>query len=103
MHRAQKMQSRRTTRRSEERDLSSATATKKVIIEFPEKLLKQTEEAASKLSTNRSELIRSLVEDYLAKRRREEFEKSLAEGYRAFADFDRRVAEEFAFSDDDTL
>jgi metal-responsive CopG/Arc/MetJ family transcriptional regulator len=87
----------------EERHLSSATATKKVIVEFPEELLKRTEEVASELSKNRSELIRSAVTCYLERRKKDEFEKSLAEGYRAYADLDRQIAEEFAHSDDDTL
>jgi CopG family transcriptional regulator/antitoxin EndoAI len=74
-----------------------------VIVEFSEELLKQTEEVASELSKNRSELIRSAVKSYIETRRKDELEKSLAEGYRTYAEFNRQIAEEFKYSDDDTL
>jgi len=93
----------RQTESRKERRLSTATATKKVIVEFSETLLKETEEAASQLSTDRSKLIRSAVESYLARLKKEELEEALAEGYRTHAELDRHVAEEFAYSDTENL
>jgi metal-responsive CopG/Arc/MetJ family transcriptional regulator len=93
----------RQTESRKERRLSTATATKKVIVEFSETLLKETEEAASQLSTDRSKLIRSAVESYLARLKKEELEEALAEGYRTHAELDRHIAEEFAYSDTENL
>lgn len=83
--------------------LLSTAATKKVIVEFSETLLKETEEAASQLSTDRSKLIRSAVESYLARLKKEELEEALAEGYRTHGELDRQIAEEFAHSDNENL
>jgi len=83
--------------------MRSATATKKVIVEFPEDLLRRAEEVASELSTNRSELIRSAVEAYVLRRDAAALEKELAEGYRANADFDRQIAQEFAHVDAENI
>lgn len=86
-----------------ERRLSPATATRKVIVEFSETLLKRTEEAASKLSTDRSKLIRAAVESYIEQQNKAELEEALAEGYREHAALDRQIAEEFAHSDSENL
>jgi metal-responsive CopG/Arc/MetJ family transcriptional regulator len=83
--------------------LNTAGATKKVIVEFSETLLKETEEAASQLSTDRSKLIRSAVESYLDRLKKAELEKALAEGYRTHGELDRQIAEEFAHSDHENL
>ncbi|SRR5712691_561496 len=83
--------------------MGSATATKKVIVEFPEDLLRRAEQVASELSTNRSELIRSAVEAYLKARDEAELGKELAEGYRANADLDRQIAQEFAHLDAENI
>jgi len=93
----------RQTESRKERRLSTASATKKVIVEFSETLLKQTEEAASQLSTDRSKLIRSAVESYLEGLKKTELEEALAEGYRTHAELDRQIAEEFAYSDTENL
>ena|SRR5579862_7107920 len=86
-----------------EKRLGTATATKKVIVEFSETLLKETEEAAAQLSTDRSKLIRWAVENYLERLKKAELEKALAEGYRTHAELDRQIAEEFAHSDAENL
>jgi hypothetical protein len=93
----------RQTKSRKERGLSTATATKKVIVEFSETLLKETEEAASQLSTDRSKLIRSAVESYLEQLKKAELEIALAEGYRIHGELDRQIAEEFAYSDTENL
>jgi metal-responsive CopG/Arc/MetJ family transcriptional regulator len=77
----------------------ASTGTKKVIVEFPEDLLKQAERVASELSTDRSKLIRSAVETFLENRAKMQLEEELAEGYRSFAALDREIAKEFAHVD----
>jgi metal-responsive CopG/Arc/MetJ family transcriptional regulator len=86
-----------------EKRLSTASATRKVIVEFSETLLKETEKAASQLSTDRSKLIRSAVESYLERLKKTELEEALAEGYRTHGKLDRQIAEEFAYLDDENL
>jgi metal-responsive CopG/Arc/MetJ family transcriptional regulator len=93
----------RQTESRKERRLGTASATRKVIVEFSETLLKQTEEAASQLSTDRSKLIRSAVESYLERLKKTELEEALAEGYRTHAELDRQIAEEFAPLDNENL
>jgi metal-responsive CopG/Arc/MetJ family transcriptional regulator len=79
----------------------TATAKKKVLVEFPEKLLLETEKTAHDLSTNRSEFIRSAVRDKLKRLERRRLEQELAEGYQANAAFDSELAEEFDHADAD--
>ena len=86
-----------------EKRLGTASATRKVIVEFSETLLKETEEAASQLSTDRSKLIRSAVESYLERLKKTELEEALAEGYRTHGELDLQIAEEFAHLDDENL
>ena len=83
--------------------MHSSTATKKVIVEFPEDLVKRTEVAASKLFTDRSKLIRSAVEEFLSVQLRDELEQSLAAGYVANAELDRKICQEFAYVDSENL
>ena len=83
--------------------MPSPGATKKVIVEFPEDLLKRTEMAASKLSTDRSKFIRSAVEEFLNTQERAELEQRLAAGYLANAELDRRISQEFAYVDSENF
>jgi len=78
---------------------TTATKTKRVLVEFPEDLLRQADEMANDLSTDRSKLIRNAVRAFVERKRRAELAKELAEGYRAYAEFDRHVSEEFAHVD----
>ena len=57
----------------------------RVLIEFPEGLLKRADEAARKLEKNRSELIRSAVEQMLAELEKKQFDLELAKAYAANA------------------
>jgi metal-responsive CopG/Arc/MetJ family transcriptional regulator len=82
---------------------ASVTKTKKILVEFPEDLLRQAEEAASDLSTDRSKLIRSAVRVFLERRKRSQLAKALAEGYQAHAEFDRRVSAEFVHVDSENF
>jgi metal-responsive CopG/Arc/MetJ family transcriptional regulator len=77
--------------------MASSAATKKVIVEFPEELLKQTEEVAAELSTDRSKVIRSAVEAFLDSREKARFEAELAEAYRANDEYNRKIAAEFVY------
>jgi len=79
------------------------TATKKVIVEFPETLLKEAEEAASKVPTDRSKWIRAAVEASLEASKKAELDKRLADGYRTHDKLDREIAREFAVVDADNF
>jgi metal-responsive CopG/Arc/MetJ family transcriptional regulator len=82
------------------RSMAMASAgTKKVIVEFPEDLLREAEKVASELSTDRSKLIRSAVETFLDDRAKMRLEEELAQGYRSFAALDREIAKEFEHVD----
>ena len=79
------------------------TPAKKIIVEFPSDLYARTEIAVAELAVNRSVLIRSAVELYLETLNRRKLERELAEGYVANADLNRRIAEEFAYSDSENI
>jgi len=73
----------------------AAVKTKKILVEFPEDLLQETQQAADQLATDRSKVIRRAVRFYLEKRKDARMAQALAEGYQSFADLDRRVVAEF--------
>ncbi len=79
--------------------VAAKRAGRKVTVEFPATLYAETERATAQLSINRSTLIRSAVQEYLDKWRREEFQKQLAEGYVANASQAREIAEAFSHVD----
>jgi metal-responsive CopG/Arc/MetJ family transcriptional regulator len=81
----------------------STAATKKVIIEFPKDLLERAEQRASDLSTDRSKLIRSAVEQYLEFSVRRELERTLAEGYRANDVRNREISQESRYVDSENI
>jgi metal-responsive CopG/Arc/MetJ family transcriptional regulator len=72
---------------------------RKVIVELPADLYAETEKATAQLSINRSALIRSALQEYLDKWRREQLENELAEGYIANAAQARETAEAFSHLD----
>jgi metal-responsive CopG/Arc/MetJ family transcriptional regulator len=74
---------------------SASAKTRKILVEFPENLLQQAEQAAQDLSTDRSKLIRNAVHAFLERRERARVAKALAEGYATHAGFDRQAAAEF--------
>ncbi len=74
---------------------TGAVKTKKILVEFPEDLLQETQQIASDLATDRSKVIRRAVRFYLQKRKNARIARALAEGYQAFADLDRRIVAEF--------
>jgi metal-responsive CopG/Arc/MetJ family transcriptional regulator len=71
----------------------------RVLVEFPEGLLKRADEAARKLAKNRSELIRTAVERLLDELETKRFEQELAAAYIANAQLSREVMEEFIHVD----
>ena len=71
----------------------------RVLIEFPESLLKRTDDAARAMDTNRSELIRTAVEEMLEKMETKRFELELAAAYTANAQMSREIMEEFVHVD----
>ena len=71
----------------------------RILVEFPENLLKRADEAARKLEKNRSELIRLAVEQMLAGMEKKQFELELAAGYAANVRVALELADEFAHID----
>jgi metal-responsive CopG/Arc/MetJ family transcriptional regulator len=74
---------------------SASVKTKKILVEFPEDLLRQAEQAAADLATDRSKLIRTALRSFLQRRERARLAKALAEGYATHANLDRQAVAEF--------
>lgn len=71
----------------------------RILIEFPVSLLQRTDNAAARLEKNRSELIRTAVEQLLADMEKKKFELELAAAYAANAEMNQDLAKEFAHVD----
>ena len=71
----------------------------RVLVEFPENLLRRADEAARKLDKNRSELIRTAVEQLLEEMETKRFEQELAAAYTANAPMSLEILEEFVHVD----
>lgn len=80
-----------------------AAASRKVVVDFPEPLFRETQRAAADLSTNRSSLVRAAVEHYLEGLRRKKLDEELAAGYAANSALDRGIADEFSAVDYETF
>jgi metal-responsive CopG/Arc/MetJ family transcriptional regulator len=93
------MKSRTSRRNSKPPKVFARRTGRKVIVELPASLYAETEKATTQLSISRSVLIRSALQEYLDKWRREELEKELAEGYIANASQARETAEAFVHVD----
>jgi metal-responsive CopG/Arc/MetJ family transcriptional regulator len=78
-------------------------ATRRVVIDFPEPLFRETERAVAELSTSRSSLVRVAVEHYLEALRRKRLDEELAAGYVANSAMDRKIAAEFSAVDYETF
>jgi CopG family transcriptional regulator / antitoxin EndoAI len=74
----------------------AARKPKKIVVDFPEPLFRETERMVAELSTTRSDFIRLAVEEYIRERRQKKLREQLIEGYIANADGAREIAEEFA-------
>ncbi len=71
----------------------------RILVEFPESLLKRAEDAARRMNKNRSELIRGAVEQLLEKMETKQFELELAAAYAANAPLSREIMDEFVHVD----
>jgi len=71
----------------------------RLLIEFPESLLKRADEAARELNKNRSELIRTAVEQLLQGMATKRLELELAAAYTANAQRNVELVEEFTHVD----
>ncbi len=71
----------------------------RVLVEFPQSLLQRADDAASKLEKNRSELIRTAVEQLLEEMEKKKFETELAAAYAANAQMNIELTKEFAHAD----
>jgi metal-responsive CopG/Arc/MetJ family transcriptional regulator len=71
----------------------------RILVEFPESLLKRADEAARKLEKNRSEFVRTAVEQMLTEMETKRFESELAAAYTANAGLSLEMVEEFSHVD----
>ena len=78
---------------------AGTAASRRVVVNFPALLLKETERLSAETGITRSELIRCAVEQYLEALNRKKLEQELAAGYVANSALDRRIAEEFSAVD----
>jgi metal-responsive CopG/Arc/MetJ family transcriptional regulator len=82
---------------------SRMPASRKVIIDFPDALYAATQKGVQELSVTRSGLIREAARDYLRRMERQKLARELTEGYRANADLNQKLSEEFVHLDSDNL
>jgi metal-responsive CopG/Arc/MetJ family transcriptional regulator len=71
----------------------------RILVEFPENLLKRADDAARRMDKNRSELIRTAVERMLEELETKQFELELAAAYKANAPISQEIMEEFVHVD----
>ena len=89
----------RTARKRGNLRSAATSASRKVVVDFPAPLFRETERVVAEIGTNRSKLIRCAVEQYLETLQRKRLEQELAAGYVANSALDRRIAEEFSAAD----
>jgi len=82
---------------------AATAASRKVVVEFPTPLFRETERAAAEIGASRSKLIRCAVEQYLEALQKRRLEQELAAGYVANSALDCRIAEEFSAVDYETF
>ncbi len=75
----------------------------RVLVEFPENLLKRADEVAQEMKMSRSELIRTAVESRIQEIELKRFEQQLAEGYLANAEMNLALLEEFKHVDNEAF
>jgi CopG family transcriptional regulator / antitoxin EndoAI len=78
---------------------TARTGRERILIEFPTSLLERADNAAARLEKNRSEFIRTAVEQLLDDMEKEKFELELAAAYAANAQMNLDLAKEFAHVD----
>jgi metal-responsive CopG/Arc/MetJ family transcriptional regulator len=76
-----------------------ADQTRKVTLDIPGKLYKETQQAVMEMNITTSMFIRKALEAYLASLLRAKLESELAAGYRETASLSDRVHQDFKFVD----
>jgi hypothetical protein len=79
------------------------TQKRRVLVEFSASLLTRADDAARKLEQNRSQLIRNAVEQLLNGMESSRFDRELAAAYKANADMNLSLSEEFSAVDREGL
>lgn len=79
----------------------TASATRKVAIDFPASMHEQVETAASELRLNRSAFVRQAVAHYIDELHRRKLQEELAAGYIANAACASRVADEMMCAEEE--
>ncbi len=74
----------------------AARSSRKVVVDFPDALFRETELAIKELSTSRSNFVRLAVEEFLRGRRQKLLQEQLIDGYTANANVARGIAEELS-------
>ena len=74
----------------------TARSRRKIVVDFPDTLFRETELAIEELSTSRSNFIRLAVEEFLRERRKKLLQEQLIDGYTANANVARGIAEELS-------
>jgi metal-responsive CopG/Arc/MetJ family transcriptional regulator len=72
---------------------------KRIVVDFPESLYKQTEKGAAELAINRSGFIRLAVEKLVADLHRKRLERQLAQGYAEMAACSDHLGDDFQYID----
>jgi metal-responsive CopG/Arc/MetJ family transcriptional regulator len=78
---------------------SAAAKAKKITVDIPQSLYKETEEVVQERHITTSEFVREAMERHLKSIKRRKLERELEEGYLANASLGDRIHEEFEFVD----
>jgi len=81
------------------RKRAATAASRKVVVNLPTPLFRETERVAVEIGASRSKLIRCAVEQYLEALQQKRLEQELAAGYVANSALDRRISDEFSAAD----
>lgn len=86
---------------------TSTTATvvhkKKLVVDVPNALFEETEEATQELKTTISDVVRKALEQYLLARKQKLLEQELLAGYLANATLARKIHDEWSPADADLV
>jgi metal-responsive CopG/Arc/MetJ family transcriptional regulator len=78
---------------------TAAAKAKKITVDIPRSLYKETEEIVQERQITTSEFVREAIERHLKAIKRRKLERELEEGYLANASLGDRIHEEFEFVD----
>jgi metal-responsive CopG/Arc/MetJ family transcriptional regulator len=79
--------------------MSTAAKAKKITVDIPQSLYKETEKIVQERQITTSEFVREAMERHLKAIKRRKLERELEEGYLANASLGDRIHEEFEFVD----